>query len=442
MHGPSKGHKSMCKHECVNLCSIQEEDALTIHGCTQHHERIMKMLMEQMCTHRQSSPAQPSLWIQPWAEQAGLVKQLAQGSCPSQSHLRHQPTQRTHPSCQCMPTLPLIRTLTSPMSLLTWNPRGHEKVHDKRAFSQCRHIYLLCTLNTTCMGMSAVQQCHQYLAADYVRGHANAMLSLPAHVCSRLHLPCSITDCQVCVQHAPLQAEPCFAAAKMQQTSCYQCMQTHSLPSIGPTITNTADSSTSALQAFSSTCVCYAPRLPSAAPLGQHAIRLCWLIASGVDTVHAKVLTIIQILIPTTHLHVQCSWHQHCHDTHVSSEVIQAVKTLTSDLHMQTRSLAELTGKIILQTYKHISFALVGLLIPCAVTVAVQAIHVLALVSISLLQSIRKLTKAAPRKRMQCSILYYLLKSVYCVDGSTHLSIILCDALILLTLLCARYNFI
>ena len=39
---------------------------------------------------------------------------------------------------------------------------------------------------------------------------------------------------------------------------------------------------------------------------------------------------------------------------------------------------------------------------------------------------------------MQCSILYYLLKSVYCVDcilrqenESTHLLIILCDALIL-----------
>ena len=189
-------------------------------------------------------------------------------------------------------------------------------------------------------------------------------------------------DIRQCTSVTSTEAEPCFAAAKMQQTSCYQCMQTHSLPSIDTTITNTADSSTSALQAFSSTCVYYAPRLPSATPLGQHAIRLCWLIASSVHTVHAKLLTIIQILIPTTHLHVQCSWHQHCHDTHVCSEVIQAVKTLTSDLHMQTRSLAEweLTRKIILQTCKHISFALVGLLIPCAVTVAVLAVHVLALV--------------------------------------------------------------
>jgi len=184
-------------------------------------------------------------------------------------------------------------------------------------------------------------------------------------------------DIRQCTSVTSTQAEPCFAAAKIQQTSCYQCMQTHTLPSIDTTITNTADSSTSALQAFSSTCVYYAQRLPSATPLGQHAIRLCWLTASGVHTVHAKVLAIIQILIPTTHLHVQCSWHQHCHDTHVSSEVIQAVKTLTSDLHMQTRNLAEweLTGKIILQTCKHISFALVGLLIPCVLTVAVQAIR-------------------------------------------------------------------
>ena len=72
-------------------------------------------------------------------------------------------------------------------------------------------------------------------------------------------------------------------------------------------------------------------------------------------------------------------------------KLIQDVQTLTRDLHMQTRSLAEweLTGtRIAVQTCKHISFALTGLLIPFAVTVAVQAIHMLALVSISLFQSI------------------------------------------------------
>jgi len=123
----------------------------------------------------------------------------------------------------------------------------------------------------------------------------------------------------------------------------------------------------------------------------------------------------------------------------MSSEVIQAVKTLTNDMHVQ-RSLAEreLTGKTILQTCKHISFALVGLLTSCAITIAFQAIRVVAVVSITLLQSIMKLTKAAPRKRMQCSILYYLVKSVYHVDctlgqvnGSTYLLIMLCDALTL-----------
>ena len=49
-----------------------------------------------------------------------------------------------------------------------------------------------------------------------------------------------------------------------------------------------------------------------------------------------------------------------------------------------------------------------------------------------------KLTRAVHKKRIQCSILYYLLKSVYCVDstlrqvnGSTHFLILLCDALML-----------
>ena len=66
---------------------------------------------------------------------------------------------------------------------------------------------------------------------------------------------------------------------------------------------------------------------------------------------------------------------EHCHDTHVSGEVVQAVQTLTSDLRSQTRSLAEWepAGTKILQTCKHISFALAGLLIPCGVTIALQA---------------------------------------------------------------------
>ena len=107
---------------------------------------------------------------------------------------------------------------------------------------------------------------------------------------------------------------------------------------------------------------------------------------------------------------------------------------------MQTRSLAEWepTSKIILQACKHISFALAGLLIPCAVTVALQAIQVVTLASISVLQFVLKLTKAVSRKRMQCSILYYLNESVHCVDstfrqaqGPTQFLIFLCDALML-----------
>ena len=120
--------------------------------------------------------------------------------------------------------------------------------------------------------------------------------------------------------------------------------------------------------------------------------------------------------------------------------MIQAVQMLTSDLHMQTRSLAEweLIGTIVLQTCQHISFGLVGLLIPCALTFALQTTQVVALASSSLLQSMMKLTKAADRERMQCSILYYLLESVYYVDstlrqvnGSTHFLTLLCDALTL-----------
>ena len=71
-----------------------------------------------------------------------------------------------------------------------------------------------------------------------------------------------------------------------------------------------------------------------------------------------------------------------------------------------------------LQTCKHISFALVGLLIPCVVTIALQVTQVVALASCSLLQPMMKLTKAVHRKRMQCAILYHLLKSVYCLDST------------------------
>ena len=100
---------------------------------------------------------QPKIWMQPWAEQAGLVQQIAHQSCPSQSHPRHQPTQGTHQSCQCMPTLPFSRRATGSMSPLTWYPNGYEKVHGTRASVQCRHSCLLGTLNTSCMGMNAVQ---------------------------------------------------------------------------------------------------------------------------------------------------------------------------------------------------------------------------------------------------------------------------------------------
>ena len=125
-----------------------------------------------------------------------------------------------------------------------------------------------------------------------------------------------------------------------------QCLQqTHPLPNSlllslqSTTITNIADNS--ALLAFSNTCTHYAPKLPSVRPWGQHAIRLGRLIASGAHTLHAKLSTITLFLIPTSQPHVQCSWHQHCHDTHMAGEVIQAVQMLARDSRMQTRSLTE-----------------------------------------------------------------------------------------------------
>ena len=194
-------------------------------------------------------------------------------------------------------------------------------------------------------------------------------------------------------------------------------LQAHSLSLAGTTITNIAHNS--ALLAFSNTHIHCAPKLPSVTLWGQRAICFRRLTASGAHTLHGmpKLSTIILFLIPSQP-HVQCSWLQHCHDTHMAGGVIQAVQMLTRDLHMQTRSFAEweLTGtRIAVQTCKHIRFALIGLLIPFAVTVAAQAVHVPALVSISLFQSILKLTKAAHRKRMRCSILHYLSSSVLCV---------------------------
>ncbi|KAL0032600.1 hypothetical protein WJX77_010160 [Trebouxia sp. C0004] len=71
---------------------------------------------------------------------------------------------------------------------------------------------------------------------------------------------------------------------------------------------------------------------------------------------------------------------------------------------IETRSLAEWepTGKIVLQTCKHISLALIGLLLPYAVTVALQATQVVALISITVLHLTMQLTKAVARRRMQC----------------------------------------
>ncbi len=101
-------------------------------------------------------------------------------------------------------------------------------------------------------------------------------------------------------------------------------------------------------------------------------------------------------------------------------------------------------GKIVLQTCKHISFALIGLLFPCAITVAlrsrtwIQMMQVAALINTTMLQLTMQLTTAVPRERMQCSILYYLLKSVRYVNstleqahGSTKFLILFCDGLML-----------
>lgn len=127
--------------------------------------------------------------------------------------------------------------------------------------------------------------------------------------------------------------------------------------------------------------------MPSATPLGQHVIHLYWWVASGMHTVHAKLAD--HRPNPGHHHSTSCTvelatalwqsryWHVQWSNYYF---IIQAVKTLTSDMHVQ-RSLAEweVTEKIMLQTCRHISCALVGLLIPGAAPFALQAIHVLAL---------------------------------------------------------------
>jgi len=166
-----------------------------------------------------------------------------------------------------------------------------------------------------------------------------------------------------------------------------------------------------------------APMLPSLKP------DFVWIFADDLYIVHNGLLPSIEVPI---------HWHQHCHHTHVSGEAVQAVQTLTNDLRMQTRSLAEWepTGKIVLQTCQHISLALIGLLFPCAVTVAIQAIHLVTLTSTTLLQLTMQLTAAVPR--MQCSVMYYLKESLHYVDskfrpahGPTQFLIFLCDALMI-----------
>lgn len=71
----------------------------------------------------------------------------------------------------------------------------------------------------------------------------------------------------------------------------------------------------------------------------------------------------------------------------------------------------ELTGNTVFQNCKHICFALVRLLMPCAGILAIQALHVLAMVSISLLQSVQ-----ADYGSIQeaCSAQYYLLEGGTC----------------------------
>jgi hypothetical protein len=68
------------------------------------------------------------------------------------------------------------------------------------------------------------------------------------------------------------------------------------------------------------------PMLPSLKP------DSVWIFADDLYIVHNGLLPSIEAPI---------HWHQHCHHTHVSGEVVQAVQTLTIDLRMQTRSLAE-----------------------------------------------------------------------------------------------------
>ncbi len=130
------------------------------------------------------------------------------------------------------------------------------------------------------------------------------------------------------------------------------------------------------------------PMLPSLKP------NFVWIFADDLYIVHNGLLPSIEVPV---------HWRQHRHDTHVSGEVVQTVQTLTNDLRMQTRSLAkwEPIGKIVLQTCKHISLALIGLLLPCAVTVTIQALRLTALTSITLLHFTTQLTTAVARKRMQ-----------------------------------------
>ena len=105
------GNEGLTMHLAASLClpkARQHVNTTVLGPLLTTSTHFTNMLPLSSFTYR---VAQPSLWVQPRTEQAGLVEQIAHHACPLQSHPRQQPAQGTHQSCQCKPTLPLINMI-------------------------------------------------------------------------------------------------------------------------------------------------------------------------------------------------------------------------------------------------------------------------------------------------------------------------------------------
>ena len=100
----------------------------------------------------------------------------------------------------------------------------------------------------------------------------------------------------------------------------------------------------------------------------------------------------------STTLTQPCSWCEHCHDMHLSGKATQVVTTLSDNVHMQ-RCWAgwKPAGVEIFHSSKHISPALIVLLVPRAVLVVVHSMYVLMLLSTSLF-------KLVTRQKVDCEV--------------------------------------